>query len=168
MQTKSLGPIRIRFFETPVRYFYYEIFIVDGGYSDDLGDDELDLETDQQNMLSLVNQLSPKNPNTIQFVYKNEVLAKRQLNQKEIQKIAEKINKIKPEIILTPEECIDVMPDISQEIQIETYRLTYSYTWSSSEALSCPNQLKEIIDLSEFIPTLIDVDYSGLDMPMYL
>ena len=118
--------------------------------------------------MSLVNQLSPKNPNTIQFVYKNEVLVKRQLNQKEIQKIVEKIKKIKPEIILTPEENRDVLPDISQEIQVESYRLTYSYTWSSSEALSCPNKLKEIMGLSEFIPTLIDVDYSGLDMPMYL
>ena len=168
MQTNILGPIRIRFFETPVRHFYYELFIVDGSYSDDLADDELDLETDQQNMLSLVNQLSPQNPNTIQFVYKNEVLVKRQLNQKEIQKIVEKIKKIKPEIILTPEEYIDVLPDISQEIQVESYRLTYSYTWSSSEALSCPKQLKEIMGLSDFIPTLIDVDYSGLDMPMYL
>lgn len=171
MKTTSIGRIRIRFFNTPVRYFYYELYLLDGNNLDETDEDRIEsieLDNDQQNRVTLLNQLSPKKPNTIQFVYKNEVLVKRQLDQMEVQKVVEKIKKIKPEIILTPEEYIDVLPDISKEIQVESYRLTYSYTWSSSEALSCPNQLKEIMGLSEFIPTLIDVDYSGLDMPMYL
>ncbi len=171
MKTTSIGPIRIRFFNTPVRYFYYELYLLDGSNLDETDEDRIvsiELDNDQQNRVTLLNQLSPKKSNTIQFVYKNEVLVKRQLNQIEVQKVVENIKKINPVIQLIPEEDSYVLPDISHEIQVESYRLTYSYTWSSSDALSCPKQLKKIIDLSELIESLIDVDYAGLDMPMYL
>ncbi len=115
----------------------------------------------------LTNPLSPKNSNTIQFVYRGDVLTKRQLSDSEAGKVIQIIKKIQPRILLQEEEMHDVCPDISQEIQIQTHRLTYSFTWSTSEALSCPKQLKEVIDLSNLIPELIDVDFSGLDMPIY-
>ncbi len=129
--------------------------------------DGLDPDADHYR-LRLVNHLSPKNPNTIQFVYKNEVLVKRQLDQIEVKKLVTKIKKIKLAIQLIQEEGSFMCPDITHEIQIESRRMSFSYYWSSSEALSSPKQLKEIIDLHELIPDLIDVDYSGLDMPVYL
>ena len=129
--------------------------------------DGLDPDADHYR-LRLVNHLSPKNPNTIQFVYKNEVLVKRQLDQIEAKKLVAKIKKIKPAIQLIPEEKIFQEPEIGHEIQVESRRMTRSYYWSSSEALSSPKQLKEIIGLHELIPSLIDVGYKDLEMPMYL
>jgi len=166
----SIGPIRLRLFTTDVRYFYYELYLMDGTSEDESYEDFMDgLNPDTDHYrLRLVNHLSPKNPNTIQFVYKNEVLVKRQLDKQEIQKVIEMIKKVKPAIQLIPEEQIFEEPEIGHEIQIESQRLTCSYYWSSSEALSSSKQLKEIIDLHELIPSLIDVDYTGLDMPMYL
>jgi hypothetical protein len=92
----NIGPIRIRFFNTPVRYFYYELYLLDGSNLDETDEDRIEsieLDSDQQNRVTLLNQLSPKKPNTIQFVYKNEVLVKRQLNQIEVQKVVENIKK---------------------------------------------------------------------------
>ncbi len=170
MIQNSIGPIRLRFFNTDVRYFYYELFLIDGeaDADDDYAEflDSLNPDVDHCRMV-LTNPLSPKNSNTIQFVYRGDVLTKRQLSDFEAGKVIQIIKKIQPHILLQEEEMHDVCPDISQEIQIQTYRLTYSFTWSTSEALSCPKQLKEVIDLSNLIPELIDVDFSGLDMPIY-
>ncbi len=170
MIQNSIGPIRLRLFNTDVRYFYYEVFLMDGeaDADDDYADflDSLDPDADHYRIV-LTNPLSPKNPNTIQFVYRGDVLTKRQLNDSESEKVIQIIKKIQPHILLKEEEMHDVCPDISNEIQIQTYRLTYSFTWSTSEALSCPKQLKEVIDLSNLIPELIDIDFSGLDMPVY-
>jgi len=166
----SIGPIRLRFFNTDVRYFYYELFLIDGeadadgDYADFL--DSLNPDVDRCRMV-LTNPLSPKNPHTIQFVYRGDVLTKRQLSDSEAGNVIQIIKKIQPHILLKEEEMNGVIPDVSHEIQIQTYRLTYSFTWSTSEALSCPKQLKEVIDLSYLIPDLIDVDFSGLDMPIY-
>ena len=166
----STGPIRLRLFTTDVRYFYYELYLIDGTSEDESYEEFMDgLDPDaDHNRLRLVNHLSPKNPNTIQFVYKNEVLVKRQLDQIEVKKLVAKIKKIKLAIQLMQEEGSFMCPDITHEIQIESRRMSFSYYWSSSEALSSPKQLKEIINLHELIPDLIDVDYSGLDMPVYL
>ena len=136
----------------------------DDDYADFL--DSLDPDTDHHRMV-LTDPLSPKNPNTIQFVYRGDVLTKRQLSDSEAEKVIQIIKKIQPHILLKEEEMCDVIPDISHEIQIQTYRLTYSFSWSTSEALSSPKQLKEVIDLSNLIPELIDVDFSCLDMPIY-
>ncbi len=166
----SIGPIRLRLFTTDARYFYYELYLMDGASEDESYEEFMDgLNPDADHYrLRLVNHLSPKNPNTIQFVYKNEVLVKRQLDQIEVKKLVTKIKKIKLAIQLIQEEGSFMCPDITHEIQIESRRMSFSYYWSSSEALSSPKQLKEIIDLHELIPDLIDVDYSGLDMPVYL
>ena len=170
MIQNSIGPIRLRFFNTDVRYFYYELFLIDGeadaddGYAEFL--DSLNPDVDHCRMV-LTNPLSPKNSNTIQFVYRGDVLTKRQLRDKESEKVIQIIKRMKPHILLEEDNLSRVCPDISHEIQIQTYRLTYSFTWSTSEALSCPKQLKEVIDLSNLIPELIDVDFSGLDMPIY-
>jgi hypothetical protein len=167
---ESIGPIRLRLFTTDVRYFYYELYLVDGASENDSYEDfvdGLDPDTDHYR-LRLANHLSPKNPNTIQFVYRGEVLVKRQLDQMKVKKVIEMIKKIKPAIQLIPEEQIFQEPEISHEIQVETRRMTCSYCWSSSEALSSPKQLKDIIGLNELIPSLIDVDYKGLEMPVYL
>ena len=170
LMKNNIGPIRIRFFDTDVRHYYYELFLMDGEVDadDDYADflDSFDPDADHHRMV-LTNPLSPKNPNTIQFVYRRDVLTKRQLSDSETGKITQIIKKIQPNIMLKEEEMHDVCPDISNEIQIQTYRLTYSFTWSTSEALSCPKQLKEVIDLSNLIPELIDVDFSCLDMPIY-
>ncbi len=165
----SIGPIRLRLFTTDARYFYYELYLIDGVSEDESYEEFMDgLDPDTYHYrLRLANNLSPKNPNTIQFVYKDEVLVKRQLDQIEIQKVAAKIKKIKLAIQLMQEEGSFMCPDITHEIQIESRRMSFSYYWSSSEALSSPKQLKEIIDLHELIPSLIDVDYSGLAMPVY-
>lgn len=171
LKRTSIGPIRIRIFRTPVRYFYYELYLLDNSDGVESNQDQLEnieTHTDQQNSLTLVNSQSPKNPNTIQFVYKNEILVKRQLDQQEIKKIVQMVSKVKPTIILTIEEDSFLIPDIGREIQVETNRFTYSYIWSSSEEHSSPNQLKQVIELSELISSLIEVDYSKLDMPMYL
>ena len=85
-----------------------------------------------------------------------------------IQKVIKMIEKIKPAIQLISEEQIFQEPKIGHEIQVESCRMTCSYYWSSSEVLSSPKQFKEIIGLHELIPSLIDVDYKGLEMPMYL
>lgn len=165
----SIGPIRLRLFTTDARYFYYELYLLDGSSEDESYEefmDGLDPDTDHYR-LRLANHLSPKNPNTIQFVYENEVLAKRQLNQMEVQRVAAKIKKIKLAMQFIPEEETIMCPDITHEIQIESRRMSFSYYWSSSDALSSPKQLKELIDLYELIPGLIDVDYSGLQIPMY-
>lgn len=166
----SIGPIRLRLFTTDVRYFYYELYLINGASKDDSYEEFVDgLDPDSDHCrLKLINHLSPKNPNTIQFVYKNEVLVKRQLDQIEVKKLVTKIQKIKPAIQLIPEEQIFQEPEIGHEIQVESRRMTCSYYWSSSEALSSPKQLKEIIGLHELIPSLIDVDYKGLEIPMYL
>jgi len=72
------------------------------------------------------------------------------------------------EITLSVEEDLTRDLDITHEIQIISRRMSFSYYWTSSEALSSPKQLKEINDLHELIPSLIEVDYSGLDMPVYI
>jgi len=166
----SIGPIRLRLFTTDVRYFYYGLYLLDGASVDDSYEESVDgLEPDADHYrLRLANHLSPKIPNTIQFVYRGEVLVKRQLDQMKVKKIIEMIKKIKPAIQLIPEEKIFQEPEIDHEIQVESRRMTCSCYWSSSEALSSPKQLKEIIDLSDLISSLIDVDYKGLEMPIYL
>lgn len=170
---KELGQIRIRF-SPSCDYYYYELFLMDGSRSDDdESDEEKNGKNGSQNQasrFSVKNSLSPLIPNTIQFVFKNQIHVREQLSTNQANALISLLKKLSPWITLKDErkDFYEVMPCVFSALEVESWRLSYSFSWSNSDNMNFKKQLKEFNTFVYLIQDSIAVDFSKLDMPRYL
>ncbi len=60
------------------------------------------------------------------------------------------------------------MPCVFSALEVESWRLSYSFSWSNSDSMNFKKQLKEFNTFVNLIQDAIAVDFSKLDMPRYL
>lgn len=167
LDRRDVGSIRMKYFFTHADYFYYELFLFDGDISDK--EDVCRVERHQSRpILKIVDDLSPARKNTIQFIYKNKVLKSRQLSDYEVNKLLDIIRGMKFHVDMKPENMIMIDPDIESIIFLETDQVTVKYSWMTSDELSNPRKMREIKKLTEILSVMLNIDYSQLDMPVYL
>ena len=170
---KELGQIRIRF-SPSCDYYYYELFLIDGSRSDDDESDEGEAgkngSQNQASRFSVKNSLSPLIPNTIQFVFKNQILERKQLSANQANTLISLLKELSPRITLKDErkDFHEVVPCVFSALEVESWRLSYSFSWSNSDDINFKKQLKGINNFVDLVQDSIVVDFSKLDMPRYL
>ena len=166
---REVGPIRIKY-SPSCDYDYYELFLKDGSRSNDEDDDSENGSQNQTSLFSVKNSLSPLIPNTIQFVFKDQIHVREQLSINQSKLLISLLKEISPCITLKDErkDFSEVIPCIFSSLTVESWRLSYSFSWSNSDDINFKKQLKSINAFVNLVQDSISVDYSKLDMPRYL
>ena len=166
---REVGPIRIKY-SPSCDYYYYELFLKDGSRSNDEDDDSKNGSQNQTSLFSVKNSLSPLIPNTIQFVFKDQIHVREQLSINQSKLLISLLKEFSPCITLKDErkDFSEVNPCIFSSLTVESWRLSYSFSWSNSDDINFKKQLKNINAFVNLVQDSISVDYSKLDMPMYL
>ncbi len=169
----ELGQIRVRF-SPSCNYYYYELFLIDGSRSDDDESDEGGIgkngSQNQASRFSVKNSLSPLIPNTIQFVFENQIHVREQLSTNQANVLIKGLKEFSPFLVFKEEQkdLSKVLPFIVSALEVESWRLSYSFSWSNSDDINFKKQLKGINNFVDLIQDSIAVDFSKLDMPRYL
>ena len=163
MSQDNKNYIRLRYYPVDAAYFYYELYI------DAVCINPRDYFSLGDNFeLSISDQNSPKFINTIQFVYSGDAISKRQLSSSEVTMLAGKISQLNFSIYPEIEKLnVNVDPEITSCIMIESPWLTVSQYWTNSEEESGKNKALIMKSFAETLTKLLEVDTSNLDMPVY-
>lgn len=166
------GAIRIKYFAIPVANIYHEIFILESSpYEEDSNEIEDDEIEDHGGYFpDIRNKFSSDVSNTIQFVLRDEIISRRALSKVEISLIVRLLNNLNINLLFQnkgPNNSI-IIPDIESCLQIQTSSSVNFIRWCSSDYHNYKNELKNVFELAELIDDLLELDYSKLDIPMYL
>ncbi len=166
---REVGPIRIKY-SPSCDFYYYELFLKDGSRSNDEDDDSENNSQNEANRFLVKNSLSPLIPNTIQFVFEDQIHVREQLNINQSKLLISLLKEFSPCITLKSErkDFSEVIPCVFSSLEVESWRLSYSFSWSNSDNLNFKKQLKSINAFVNLIHDSINVDFSKLDMPTYL
>lgn len=163
MSQEDKNYIRLRYYPVDTTYFYYELYI------DAVGIDTRDnFHLGDHFALSISDQNSPKFINTIQFVYSGDAISKKQLSISEVAMLASNISQLNFSIGTKFKDlCVNIDPEITSCIMIESPWLTVSQYWTNSEEESCKSHALTMRSFANMLTKLIKVDTSNLDMPVY-
>jgi len=166
---REVGPIRVKY-SPSCAYYYYELFLKDGSRSNDEDDDSENSSQNEADRFLVKSSLSPLIPNTIQFVFKDQIHVREQLSVNQSKLLISLLKEISPCITLKDErkDFSEVIPCVFSSLKVESWRLSYSFSWSNSDDLNFKKQLKSINAFVNLIHDSINVDFSKLDMPRYL
>ena len=61
-----------------------------------------------------------------------------------------------------------ICPCISSTLSVNTSILKSDFTWNNEDQGNYPNQLLSVLVFTDLIANLIEVDYTGLEMPIFM
>jgi hypothetical protein len=121
--------------------------------------------------LDIYYQVCLQNDSTgyINFVYHKENIKNKTLSKVEIdviQKLCDQL--IFPARLDRRKNSTIILPTIEVSIEVTTSQSKIDFYWTNSEAMDFKNELRSLTELTETIEKLIDIDFSKLDMPIYM
>ena len=99
---REVGPIRVKY-SPSCAYYYYELFLKDGSRSNDEDDDSENSSQNEADRFLVKSSLSPLIPNTIQFVFKDQIHVREQLSVNQSKLLISLLKEISPCITLKNE-----------------------------------------------------------------
>jgi hypothetical protein len=157
---------RLKYFPYSDTDIYYELYLLDIEASGEMI--ALREESSKPTSPRIINSLSQFDENSIQFVHQGKLIIRKSLSRLETEILLQRIDRIS--IKLSPEvsgEVIMICPHIESSLHIESVNLTAFITWSNGDAESELEGLIPILQLVRSMEDSIDIDFTGLEMPMY-
>lgn len=158
--------MRIKYFPFAGLENFYEIYIegFDADHSDLCPPFSIDDFPDFKSLTSLTRK------NTIQYVHQGRQIKIIDLPQVKVNEIKNLISKVRFSSNYNSSEflLIHISPNITSSIQIWSNQLVIYQNWTSEDEAKNPKKFKPLLRLTGAIENFINVDFSGLKMPMYL
>jgi len=107
----------------------------------------------------------------ISFHHRGDIITSRNFSKFEIKNILTLIKNIRLPIFFQDHEenmLTVIDPNITSKLTIRSEKLEASFTWDSEDRENFAEQLSNIDEFVEMIESLIDVDFTKLEMPIYL
>lgn len=158
--------IRLKYFPYSDVDIYYELYLLNIEASV-LMVDSCD-EDSKPTSPRIINSLSQFDENSIQFIHYGNLIVRKSLSRLETEILLQRIDKIS--IKFSPEvsgHTIMMRPHIESSLHIESVNLTAFITWSNGDAESELESLRPILQLVRSMEDSIEIDFSGLEMPIY-
>jgi hypothetical protein len=111
-----------------------------------------------------------ENTSRISYHHGEDCVASKKISRSELESILNLLKKLKLPIYFEGDENLGAIinPCIRSKIVMKTHNLKYEFSWTNEDSMNHEEQLKEILELKELIESLIEVDFSKLQMPYYL
>lgn len=159
--------MRLKLFPYSGHEIYYEIFLSDT--EDNLEAIAMPLHSHQSFIPSIADQLSQRDESSIQFIHNGVIVTRKRLSKVEISVLDGLIDKLSLRFrYKISEDMVIICPHIESSLQIESANLTAFISWSNADRESFADDLKSIIALADCIENLIDIDFEGLEMPIFM
>lgn len=164
---------RLKYFPYSGVDIYYELYLLDllDVLDVDASEGIVALREESSKLTSprIINSLSQFDENSIQFIHQGKLIVRKSLSKLETEILLQRIDRIS--IKLSPElssQTIMICPHIESSLHIESVNLTAFISWSNADEASELEGLRQILQLVRSMEDSIDVDFTGLEMPMYL
>jgi hypothetical protein len=105
----------------------------------------------------------------ISYQHGGVIVESRELSVIEMQSVLSLLKKIQLPVLFNRDESFVIMnPCIESLIAIKTPNLKANLIWTSEDTENYAAQMMNILELVDLIRSLIDIDFSKLEMPAYL
>jgi hypothetical protein len=158
---------RLKYFPYSDIDIYYELYLLDIEASGEVI--ALREESSKPTSPRIINSLSQFDENSIQFIHQGKLIARKSLSKLETEILFQRIDRIS--IKLSPElssQTIMICPHIESSLHIESVNLTAFISWSNADEASELEGLRQILQLVRSMEDSIAIDFTGLEMPMYM
>lgn len=155
---------RLKYFPYSGVDIYYELYLLDIEASEDI----IALRGGSKPP-RIINSLSQFDENSIQFIHQGKLIVRKSLSRLEAEILLQCMDRIN--IKLSPElssAAITIRPHIESSLHIESVNLTAFIGWSNADEASELDGLRPILQLVRSMEDSIDIDFTGLEMPMYM
>ena len=106
----------------------------------------------------------------VSFHHEKNSVQSRRLSKFEIKSILNSLSILQLPFIFQDTEELTVIamcPRIQSTLKIKTSILKSEFTWDNQDQENYPTQLLTILVFTDLIESLIEINYDGLDMPMF-
>ncbi len=110
------------------------------------------------------------NVGDVSFHHEKTSVQSRSLSKFEIKSILNSLAVLQLPLMLQDTEGITVVsmcPRISSTLNVKTSILKSEFTWDNQDQENYPNQLLGVLVFTDLIENLIEINYEGLEMPMF-
>jgi hypothetical protein len=169
MKAATEGPIegfRLRYFLYSDVEIYYEIYLLDNEALD--GVTASCEEGSNPFIPRIIDSLSQFEENSIQFIHYGKLIVRKSLSKLETEILLQLINQISIKLTSNVSGQVMICPHIESSLHIESVNLTAFITWSNGDVASELESLKPILKLVCAIENSIDIDFTDLEMPIYM
>lgn len=169
-RTTTENPIegfRLKYFPYSDIDIYYELYLLENDASEVMP--ASCKEVSSTTSPRIINSLSQFDENSIQYIHNGKLIARKSLSRLETEVLLQRIDRIS--IKLSPEvgdTLVRVDPHIESSLHIESVNLTAFINWSNADEASELEGLRPILQLVHSMKASIDINFTGLEMPMYL
>jgi hypothetical protein len=111
-----------------------------------------------------------ENTGLISYHHNAEIVNTKKISNLELDGILNLLKKLKLPIYFESDEYLGVIidPCIKSKIVMKTHNVKFEFSWTNEDAINHEKQLKEILVLKELIESLIEVDFSKLEITAYI